>query len=1083
MVCNISSMNEFHSLNLLCEISNLEKRMLCKLISILVCISCVSIFANDKVPDKIRFNEHVRPILSDKCFHCHGPDEKHIKGKLQLHTLEGAIKNLSKKGKRFAVVPKNIKESSLWERITTDDEDDIMPPPDTNKTLSAHEKAILKRWIEQGAEYEDHWAFIPIKNPAPPKAVSKWGSSAIDKFILSKLESVSLTPQKEASKESLIRRLTFDITGLPPTIEEIDSFLNDKSANAYEKLIDRLLSSPKYGEHMARYWLDAARYGDTHGLHLDNYRSMWPYRDWVINAFNKNMPFDQFTTEQLAGDLLPNRTIDNQVASGFNRCNVTTSEGGSIAEEYYVRYAIDRASTTSTVWLGLTAGCATCHDHKFDPISAKEFYSMYGFFNNITENAMDGNKSKVPPIVYLYSDEDKKKLADLEQQISGLNKDLVPWNQNSKMYKEWLTKAEAGKLDFKKPDKPYLHLNFENIKSLKIPIKGTAVSSALLKSKELNTSKHIANGKSGKALKLNGEDFIEVGEFGNFERDQGFSYGGWIKHTGLNGATLISKMDNTSYHRGWDLYFEGDRAVVHIINDWPGDALKVTTNAKVPKKKWVHVFATYDGSSSADGIKIYFNGKSQPVKVNNKNLTKTIQSKATLNIGRRYTSSPFKGEIDDIMVFDRTLTPVEVVALYGKAPIEKTLKIDANKRNKKQKDELHKFYLEYFSPGYKALSKKMQALKNKKKKVEDSAPTTLVMEERKEPRGAYVLKRGQYDQRGEKVQPDTPAFLPAFPKGAPKNRLGFAKWLLLKDHPLTSRVTINRFWQQLFGTGIVKTAEDFGSQGEWPSHPLLLDHLAYKFMNEGWNVKKMMKYMLMSSAYKQATTATNKAIQLDPYNRLISRGPRFRLDAEMLRDNALAASGLLIDKVGGAPVKPYQPQGVWKSVAYVGSNTSTFKQDKGEKLYRRTLYTFIKRTAPPPVMATFDAPNREACTVRRERTNTPLQALQLMNDIQFVEAARVLATNAMKAQSDDQSRIKNMFRLLTARYPNEREVTIITKTLENIRNEYKSQPKDAELLISQGEVPADKSLDKIELASWTLLANQLLNLDEVITKE
>ncbi|MCM8542433.1 MAG: DUF1553 domain-containing protein [Lentisphaeraceae bacterium] len=1057
--------------------------MLCRIISIFVCISCVCLFAENKIPETVRFNEHVRPILSDKCFHCHGPDEKHIKGKLQLHTFEGATKNLSKKEKRFAIVPGKIEESTIWKRVNTKDEDDVMPPPESHKTLSLYEKELIKKWINQGAEYEDHWAFIPIKNPPSPKTNSDWGSSPIDKFILAKLEKAGLSPVKEADKETLIRRVTFDISGLPPTLEEIDAFLNDNSKNAYEKLVDRLLKSEKYGEHMARYWLDAARYGDTHGLHLDNYRSMWPYRDWVISAFNKNMPFDQFTTEQLAGDLLPERTLENQVASGFNRCNVTTSEGGSIAEEYYVRYAVDRTSTTSTVWLGLTTGCATCHDHKFDPISTKEFYSMYGFFNNITENAMDGNKAKVPPIVYLYSDEDKKKLADLDTQIVNVNKELVPWGENSQMYKDWLSKAESGELELKKPENPYLHINFEEINSLQIPMEGTATPTAQLKSDQLNTEKHLTKGHSGNALKLDGKDFVEIGEFANFERTQGFSYGGWIKHNGLNGATLISKMDNTSYHRGWDLYFEGDKAIVHIINDWPGDALKVTTNAKVPKNKWVHVFATYDGSSTAGGIKIYFNGKNQPVRVNNKNLTKTIKSKATLNLGRRYTSSPFKGEIDEVMVFDRTLSPLEVVALYGKLPVDKILKTELAKRDKKQKDELHKFYLEYFSQGYKEVDKKLKGLQAQKKKIEDSTPTTLVMEERKTPRGAYVLERGQYDQRREKVEPDTPAFLPPFPKDAPKNRLGFAQWLLLKDHPLTSRVTINRIWQQLFGTGIVKTAEDFGSQGEWPSHPQLLDHLAYKFMNEGWDIKKMIKYMVMSSSYKQSAKVSDKAIELDPYNRLISRGPRFRLDAEMLRDNALAVSGLLIEKLGGEPVKPYQPEGVWKSVAYVGSNTSVFKQDKGEKLYRRTLYTFIKRTAPPPMMAAFDAPNREACIVRRERTNTPLQALQLMNDIQFIEAARLLATNTLKDQSDDSARIKKMFRLLTARYPKDNEMRIIKNSLQTLRQEYKTNPKQAEALLSLGEIPVDKAVDKIELAAWTLLANQLLNLDEVVTKE
>ena len=1057
--------------------------MLCRIIGLVYLAACVCLYGENSIPDKVRFNEHVRAILSDKCFHCHGPDKSTMKGKLQLHSFEGATKNLSKKGKRFAIVPGKLQESTLWDRINTTDEDDIMPPPESHKTLTKYEKEILKKWIEQGAEYEAHWAFIPIQNAKAPKTNTNWGSSPIDKFILARLEKSGLSPMKEANKESLIRRLSFDVTGLPPTPEEVDAFVNDKSSNAYEKLVDRLLKSPRYGEHMARYWLDAARYGDTHGLHLDNYRNMWPYRDWVIKAFNDNMPFDQFTLEQLAGDLLPNRTVQNQVASGFNRCNVTTSEGGSIAEEYYVRYAVDRTSTTSTVWLGLTAGCATCHDHKFDPISMKEFYSMYAFFNNITENAMDGNKAKVPPIVHLYTDEDKKKMADLDKQIASLNNELKPWGQNSKLYKDWLAKAESGKLELKKPDKAYLHLRFEEIKSLEIPMEGSAAPTAQLKSKELNVSKHITNGKSGQALKLDGKDFVEVGEFANFERDQGFSYGGWIKHNGLNGATLISKMDNTSYHRGWDLYFEGDKAVVHIINDWPGDALKVTTKAKVPRNKWVHVFATYDGSSTAGGIKIFFNGKSQQLQVNNKTLTKTIKSKATLNIGRRYTSAPFKGEIDEVMIFDRTLSPIEVVALYGKLPVEGILKTEAKKRNGKQKNELHTFYLENFSEGYKEVNKKLQGFKNQKKKIEDATPTTLVMEERKTPRGAYILERGQYDQRREKVEPDTPAFLPAFPKGEPKNRLGFAKWLLLEDHPLTSRVTINRVWQQLFGTGIVKTAEDFGSQGEWPSHPMLLDHLAYKFMKEGWNVKAMIKYMVMSDAYKQESKVTDKALEVDPYNRLVSRGPRFRLDAEVLRDNALAVSGLLVNKIGGKPVKPYQPDGVWKAVAYVGSNTRVFKRDKGEALYRRTLYTFIKRTAPPPMMAAFDAPNREQCTVRRERTNTPLQALQMMNDTQYIEAARVLATNALKKYSDESKRIEQIFRLLTARFPSKKESEIISQTLKNVRQEFKAKPQDADELLKHGDTALDSSLDKIELASWTLLANKLLNLDEVVTKE
>jgi hypothetical protein len=709
---------------------------------------------------------------------------------------------------------------------------------------------------------------------------------------------------------------------------------------------------------------------------------------------------------------------------------------------------------------------------------------MYAYFNNITERAMDGNKAKVPPVVSIMTDENREKLDGLNKQIAAVNKQIAPFSQKSKAYKEWLAAAEKGSLKLKKPDKPYLQLGFEDINSLKIPMIGTAAPTAAdLKSKAFDGKRHLAAGKNGKALKLDGKDFVEVGNFANFEKDQAFSYGGWIKHNGLNGATLISRMNNNSYHRGWDLYFQYDQVAVHIIHSWPGDCLKVVSKDKVPRNKWSHVYATYDGSGKASGVKIYINGKRQSLNVEKNSLTKTIKTDVPLNIGRRYTNAPFKGEIDDVVIFDRLLSAKEVLGLYGKVPVEAILKKPAKQRNKKQKDELHRFYLSNFSKGYKQHEDKLRSLSNQKKKIEESSPTTMVMQERATPRGAYVLKRGQYDQRGEKVEPGTPAFLPPFPKGEPNNRLGFAKWLLLKDHPLTSRVTVNRFWLQLFGTGIVKTAEDFGSQGEWPSNPALLDHLSWRFMNEGWDIKKLMKYMVMSSAYRQSSKISAAALNADPYNRLISRGPRFRLDAEMLRDNALAVSGLLVNKVGGESVKPYQPSGIWKAVGYSGSNTVKFVQDKGEKLYRRTLYTFLKRTAPAPVMSNFDAPNRESCAVRRERTNTPLQALQLMNDIQFIEAARHLATKALKEGKDDDVRIKTMFRRLTARFPNQKEISIIKKTLGNFREIYTKDTKAAGELLMHGESKADPSLDNSELASWTMLANQMLNLDEVITKE
>ena len=778
-----------------------------KFLLLCFCVSIVPLYA-----EKIEFNQHIRPILSDKCFHCHGPDEKHVKGKLQLHTFEFATKKLGKKKAHYAIVPGNVDKSTLWERIITDDEDDIMPPPETHKTLSDNEKALIKKWIEQGAEYQDHWAFIPIEDHAAPSTKLDWGSSKLDKFVLNGLEIQGLSPMPEANKATLLRRLTFDITGLPPKIEELDKFLADKSPNAYEKAIDRLMASENYGEHMARFWLDAARYGDTHGLHLDNYRSMWPYRDWVINAFNKNMPFSQFTIEQLAGDLLPNSTLQNKVASGFNRCNVTTSEGGSIDEEYYVRYAVDRTSTTSTVWLGLTTGCAACHDHKFDPISAKEFYSLTGYFNNITERAMDGNKANVPPIVRLFSEEDEKKFNELNKEIGAVKNKMKAYDMNSQMYKDWLAKMKNEPLRLQVPDNPYVYLDFEDLSSKDVKSTGKASTKATLTTPEFKAEKHLTKRDKSQAIKLDGKDFIDLGQKADFERDQAFSFGGWIKSDKLNGTTLISKMDNTNYHRGWDLYFENGRPTVHIIHSWPGDVIKVRTKKRIKSKILTHVFATYDGSSLASGINIYMNGEKQQLQIDKNSLKGSIKSNATLNIGRRYTEAPFTGMIDDVAVYDRELTNLEIIGIYGKSPVNNLVKL-GEKRNDKQNKQLNTIFKNVFSKGYKELELAVNDLNAQKKKVEDATPTTLVMQERETPRGAYVLKRGQYDQRGEKVENGVPAFLPDFPEGEPNNRLGFAKWLLLPDHPLTSRVTVNRFWLQVFGKGIVETAEDFGSQG------------------------------------------------------------------------------------------------------------------------------------------------------------------------------------------------------------------------------------------------------------------------------
>ncbi|EDM27552.1 hypothetical protein LNTAR_20138 [Lentisphaera araneosa HTCC2155] len=1036
------------------------------LISATLIGSGCALFNNEdenKLPERVEFNEHIRPILSDKCFHCHGNDPETAEAGLLLNSFEAATKNLSKRREKYAVIPGHPEKSSLVERINTDDEDDIMPPPESHKTLSQYEKDLLAKWIEQGAEFQEHWSFTKIADQTPPEVnKEQWLNNDIDRYVLNKLEDKNLKPNKEATKEKLLRRLSFDTTGLPPSLEELDRFLKDNSADAYEKMVDHYLAQAAYGEHMGRFWLDAARYGDTHGLHLDNYREMWPYRDWVIEAFNKNMPFDQFSTEQLAGDLLPKPSLQQKIASGFNRCNVTTSEGGSIAEEYYVRYAVDRTSTTSTVWLGLTTGCAACHDHKFDPVSQKEFYEMTAFFNNITENAMDGNRKDTPPIIHVMNDQQKKKDLALEAKIAEAKK-VVPHNPKDPNFLTWAQKAKTTK-PAPAPNAK-LALNFTE---QTVDIKGKPVFT-------------IDKGKN--SLVLDKKAVLETTTKPDFEFNKPFSIGLWVYGEEFSGA-IVSNMDNAQYTRGWDIWSTSGRIVLHVINEWPGNALKVETKkAPLKPKKWNHLFITSDGSGRAHGIKIYLNGRTQDFRTNNNNLSKTIKNKKPLYLGGRESQPGFKGKISDLQFFEKKLSPIQVTSAYGEYPIKHLLspKKDKNAENKRVK-ELYSYYRSHVDEASLLADKQLRVAENKRNNFLKTIPTTMIMQERPTPRGAYVLDRGQYDQRKDKVEPAVPAFLPDLPKG-PGNRLTFAKWLFLPDHPLTSRVTVNRFWQQLFGTGICKTSDDFGSQSEFPSHPQLLDHLAYKFMNEGWDVKKLMKYMLMSASYRQDSFVSDKKLEIDPYNRLISRGPRFRLDAEMIRDNALKSSGLLVEKIGGKSVKPYQPEGIWNAVAYSGSNTRHFKQESGEKLYRRSLYTFLKRTAPAPMMSNFDAPNRETCTVRRERTNTPLQALQLMNDVQYLEASRHLATKALQTQGDNNDKIKKAFRKVTSRFPNKEELIIMSEVLQAHHKHFEVNANEAKELIAHGESKVPKDIDSNELAAWTMLCSQLYNLDEAITKE
>ncbi len=778
--------------------------------------------AQKSADNKVSFDRDVRPILSNHCWKCHGPDAQERKASLRLDQHESATKPAE--SRKTAIVPKKSSDSELLKRVLSADSDELMPPASENKPLSAAQKDILKRWIEQGATFEQHWSFRPVSRPSLPSVKNMaWPKTPIDHFILARLEAEGLSPSPEADRETLIRRVTLDLTGLPPTIAEIDDFLNDRDANAYEKVVDRLLKSPHYGERMALDWLDASRFADTNGYHIDNGRDMTRWRKWVIDAFNRNLPFDQFTIQQLAGDLLPEPSdlaaaFEQKLASGFHRNHMINFEGGAFPKEYHNAYIVDRVNTTATVWLGLTLACAQCHDHKYDPLSQREFYQLYAFFHNVPENGLDGRKGNAEPLLKIPTEDQQKQLAELANSITRLD----------------------AQLKAAKPDEA------------------------------------------------------------------------------------------------------------------------------------------------------------------------------------------------------------------------KSLKADLDRLRKQQAN------------------------------LEQLIPTSMVMREMEQPRETFLLVRGQYDKPGEKVTAEVPAVLSRLPEGAPRNRLGLAQWLTHPTHPLTSRVTVNRYWQSYFGTGLVKTSEDLGSQGELPSHPELLDWLAAEFMTS-WDVKHLQRLMVTSATYRQASRVTPALVVRDPENRLLARGPRHRLPAEGIRDLALSVSGLLQHKIGGPSVSPYQPAGLWEELMARadGKNWTAqeYSQSHGADLYRRTMYTFWKRTCPPAQLATFDAPDRETCTVRRARTNTPLQALVLMNDPTYVEAARKFAERILlEGGATTDQRIHFAFRLATARQPTPRELTVLRRVFEQQLARFSADSAAAAKLLTFGESARNEQLPIAELAAWSAVANVILNLDETVTK-
>lgn len=1174
----------------------------------------------------IDFNREIRPILSDNCFACHGPDDKERKAKLRFDIKEDAFKPA--KSGDYAIVPGNPAKSHLIERVTSKDPDDVMPPPKTGKKLTPQQIDLLKRWIAQGAPWQEHWAFVKPERPPLPKVKNaKAIRNDIDRFVNARLEKEGLKPSPEAPKRTLIRRAAFDLTGLPPTPEEVDAFLADKDPQAYEKVVDRLLNSSRYGEHMARYWLDAARYADTHGYHIDSERRMWKYRDWLIDAFNQNVPFDQFTLWQLAGDLLPNPNTEQKIASGYVRCNMSTGEGGAIVEEYQTKYTFDRVETTATIWMGLTLTCARCHTHKYDPITHREYYGLYHFFNNLDESVMDGNKPNPDPFLKLPSEQQaqrqetlkkeiEKDQASLEKPMPELDKAQIAWQQqwNEKLNAGWTVHATTNVTstngsEFKLlEDKSILveggnpeqdiheivvnvepgtiaALRLEALPHESLPKKSSAraedgrfrlseIEAELLPASEKRPDKvHEAGGDEAeeakekkqpkpKKLKL-GQAVADTAE-ANYEIEKAFdgkADTGWgiaadavaEPHSALFLLSDPVKVETNSDLRV-RLKYEASKSkraigrfriataqneeLVELLNPakftpwqvvgpFKAENLKTALKEEYPPEKEIDLKKKFDGvreeiswkektdfedgkanllvnelhgvhgvyylyrtlkvptarkielSLRADDVfRVWVNGKQVAERASAEKpgegpLKATVdlkkgENKFLLKVVNHVGAAYFTFNSD---AQDTNGVPADVAAILAT-----TRELKGNNLKK-----VRNHYRRQNSTEFKTLFDQVEKMREEESALEKAIPTTMVAKDSDKPRETVMLMRGEYDKKGEKVPAGVPAILPPLPKDAPTNRLGLAKWLLDPSHPLTARVTVNRFWQQYFGVGLVKTTEDFGVQGERPSHPELLDWLATEFIQSGWDVKHLQRLILTSATYRQHSKVTPELLAKDPENRLLARGPRFRMDAEVVRDTALALGGLLVEQQGGRSVKPYEPPGLWEAVSF--NNSQKYVQDKGEAQYRRSLYTFWKRQSPPPNMLIFDAPTREYCVVRRLRTNTPLQALALMNDPQFVEASRGLGYRMMTESSEDPvKRIAYGFRLATCRNPSPEETQVLVEVFNSQLTRFKSNKEDADKLLKIGSFQPEQKVDSAEWAAWSIVASMILNLDETITK-
>ncbi|MCX6955072.1 MAG: DUF1553 domain-containing protein [Verrucomicrobia bacterium] len=1041
-------------------------------------------------PAPVDFRRDVLPILSDTCYRCHGPDESSRKAKLRLDTKEGLYRT---RNGVTVVQPRAPDASDLVLRITSTDEDDVMPPRDATRQLKPAEIATLQRWVAEGAPWSAHWSFEPIAKTITPPSPSKIENpkskipNPIDAFVRARLASEKLSPSPEADRSRLLRRVTFDLTGLPPTLAETDAFLADTKPEAFARVVDRLLASPRYGERMATDWLDVARFADTHGYQMDRPRAMWAYRDWVIGAFNRNLPFDQFATWQLAGDLLPKATKEQRLATAFNRLHNQNEEGGIVEEEYRVAYVADRVNTFGTAFLGLTFECARCHDHKFDPISQRDYYSLFAFFQNIDEAGQISYKgfadSMPVPTLVLTTDEQDRQLDALRVKTTAAEKTLARARSDARpAFAAWLAQ--------KSPTPP--------------PLAGLVAAyplDAITEGKLANTVDPTKPGKladapkltdspRGPAIALDGENGLTFPGVGVFKRTEPFTISLWLQApaaVATTPRTVVlhhSKAPADAGSRGYEILLENGRVAFGVHYLWPGASIKVVTKTALAAGEWVHVTATYDGSSRAAGARVFLNGEPAATETIRDGLFKDItygKAEPDLAIGFRFRDVGFKdGRVRELALFDRALTPLEVAQLAGRADFATAWSLPATKLSAAQRDALFEYFVSTIHSPSRDAAVALQKVREEQNSLVTPLPEAMVMEELPQPKPAFILSRGAYDAPTEPVTADTPHALPPFPKNAPRNRLGLAQWLTAPVNPLLARVTVNRLWQQMFGSGLVETADNFGMQGSPPTHPELLDWLAGDFVAHGWDVKHTLRQIALSATYRQSSYASPELLARDPQNLLLARGPARRLTAEMLRDQSLALSGLLVEKLGGPSVKPYQTPGLWEEIAM---GKPKYEQGTGDDLHRRSLYTFWKRTVPPPTMVMFDAAERNVCTVRRQSTSTPLQALALLNDVQVVEAARLLGQRLLREGGPTlDAQLGWAFRLVTGRTPDVPTQKILRQLYDEQHATFAADPAAAEKFNAFGEATTDSALPLAARAAAAQVAQALLNFDETVMR-